>query len=141
MHDKSHLKLFSSDKQDKEAVKAFNEALAEAMIDYDFAKDIYGNTDSDDSEFFKYILFQDNIYDMIIKLKHRDFGRAINYGQYKYCMDSDYDACDQEIKKYICGIIHDLFPYNEDLVKCTTDDKELPEFFTNVIDCLEHFKC
>lgn len=71
-HEQAHRKVSSSDRDAKNAVTQFSEAFAEALSDYENIA-IYGRTDSDDSELYRYVLFQDKLFDVVLRMKNNEF--------------------------------------------------------------------
>lgn len=141
-HEQAHIKVSSSDREDKSAVTEFSEAFAEAMIDYENT-DIYGRTDSDDSGLYRYILFQDCLFDMILWMKGEEFRKMIRNwdASAKEAFQAEVQpTMEDAVKNKISEYIYKKFPEDESLIHCVKTATGLCDLLAKCIDVLDQMK-
>lgn len=134
-HKRGHIALFTPNDDNLGAVSSFSEALAEAMIEYQGASP-YGSTDSEDDELYRYMLFQDRIFDIIIDLKKYDINNKIIWGNKNYQSDPKLSDLN-EIKSLFCKYIRESFPQDEELITYTNQNTTLCEFLDKCLDRMD----
>ena len=116
------------------AVSLFSEAFAEAMVDYaDIC--IYGQTDSSDEEIYKYILFQDCIFDTVIRL--RAYETKICIGGSIVPRKDKASELDLELKEVYSKYAKGMFPHDENLINCANQQIDFCSFLSQCLDCLD----
>jgi hypothetical protein len=133
-HDRAHIEVLSSSKDNMAAVPCFSEAFAEAIADYE-AICVYGKTDSDDEELYKYILFQDFFFEKIIKLRSYEAGIRLTYNNFQ--LNGRLSEIESAIKPLFCKYLKEQFPFDEELNNCVNQQMKLCELFSQCLDCLE----
>ena len=96
---------------------------------------VYGSTDSDD-ELYKYVLFQDYIFDAIIIIKNYEINNRIILGRNNYQLNSE-PSDFNEIKSWFCEYIRDKFPQDEQLISYTNQDISLCDFLSKCLDRMD----
>lgn len=134
-HKRGHIVLFAPDDDNLGSVSAFSEALAEAMTEYKEVS-VYGSTDSEDDEFYKYILFQDYIFDTIIRVKNYEINNRIILGSNNYQLNSE-SSDFNEIKSLFCEYIREKIPQDEQLISYTNQDISLCDFLSKCLDRMD----
>ena len=133
-HDRAHLEVFPSNRENMEAVSRFSEALAEAFVDYEGIC-IYGRTDSVDNEFYKYILFQDRIFELVLSFstyRIKNVIKDLTIPQTDKMLELD-----SELKTKLCKHIEKEFPYDEGLLNCANQPTVFCDFLSRCLDCLD----
>ena len=139
-HDRSHIFVSSSDKSNLEAVTDFSEAFAEAFAECDDIS-IYGYTDSNDEELYKYVLFQDFIFDIVIKINNYFTQQNLHIGDFKYENAYDYtENIEKGVKSELYKYIIDKFPQDAQLKEYTTQDMDLENFLSKCLDHINKFE-
>lgn len=134
-HNRAHVEIASSDHDNLRAASDFSEAFAEAMADYENAT-VYGSTDCDDSGVFQYILFQDYIYDTVIKLRIHEM--HINIDGHRINEDGEQKAkIESDLRSLFCKYIEQKFSQDEELKKCCEIEIGLGDFFGSCLDRIE----
>ena len=131
-HNRAHLVLFSSDDDNTKAVVEFSEAFAEAMGCYENTC-IYGQTDSDDDEFYQYTLFQDYIFDTIIKV--RSYELQIRIGD--FVVQKEMGELEAELKSMFRRYIEEKMPQDEELMLYADTEEDFHGFLLKCIDRLD----
>lgn len=134
LHERAHIAISSSDKENLNAVTLFSEALAEAIIDYE-NHSIYGETDSDDNNLYQYILFQDFIFDTVIKIRTNCL--LFHIGDKIYSHYDDYYELENNLIDLFRKYIKEKFPYDKELLRLCALEIDLPTFFSKCLDYLD----
>lgn len=134
-HDRAHISISSSDYESRNGVISFSAAFAEAMIDYELAPNIYGDTDMEDRDLYQYVLFEDYIYDIIIKIKQYKLESDLKAGEHRYVVQKDIDKMELELHDMICNYIRTRFQNDKKLLECAEKDIDFCDF---IIECLEY---
>ena len=134
LHERSHIKIASS--ENMSAVTEFSEALAEAMIDYGI-ESIYGYTDDEDSGFYKYVLFQDLIFETVIGLRAGDLRGQLNSILNNKAISKEMERTEAEMKSMLCKYIADKFPDDEELKKAAEMDAYFLDFLSHCLDRMD----
>lgn len=134
-HNRAHIEIASSDHENLRAVTDFSESFAEAIADYENAA-VYDSTDCDDGVLFQYILFQDYIYDTVIKLRSHEI--HINMDGHRIDEDGGQMAkLESNLQRLFCKYIEQKFPQDEELKKYCEIGMELGDFFDSCLDRIE----
>lgn len=136
-HKRGHMALFPPDKDNIKSVADFSAAFAEAMIEYE-EESVYGITDSEDDKLYQYVLFQDYIYDTIIRIKSKEMYNIIVLGDERYQLYTD-STNQIKLKSVFCKYIKEKFPYDEKLNNITDNDMSFCEFISKCLDCIDQF--
>ena len=131
-HKRGHIQLLESTQENKKSVSEFSIALAEAVTEYAEIL-VYGSTDSEDDELYKYVLFQDFIFDIIIHLKAYELSSNISRDS-NNSFSAESDGLDN-LKAIFCTYIKDNFSNDDVLISYTTDDGT---FCDLIARCLDH---
>ena len=138
-HDRSHIVITSSDTDNLNAVTEFSEAFAEAMIEYGLPN-IYGSTDTEDDIFYQYVLFQDEIFDIVLGIRALEMRNMINIGGRSYLVNTEaveLSKIENLAKTKFCDYIEKSFTQDEELKECVKEDIELSTFLTKCLDRLD----
>lgn len=131
-----HLVLLSPDEGNLASVSEFSAALAEAITEYDELS-VYGTTDSSDDELYQYALFQDFIFDIIIRIKAKE---TYNVVLGKHINRSNSEPVDLAmIKSKLCDYIKEKFSQDELLVKYSNDDMAFVDFISKCLDRIDQY--
>ena len=133
-HNRAHIEVFPSSKDNRMAVSCFSEAFAEAMADYEDTC-IYGQTDTDDEEFYKYVLFQDYIFDTVIRV--RSYEMQINLDCYESQQRKSVTELESNLKLMFCEYIKEHFPLDENSVGILNQQMDFREFLSCLLDYME----
>lgn len=131
-HNRAHLALFSSSADNTKAVTDFSEAFADAMGCYNNTC-IYGHTDSDDDELYQYALFQDYIFDTIIKV--RSYELRVRIGD--CVVHKEMGELETELKSLFRRYIEEKLPYDEELMLYAEMEEDFHDFMLKCIDRLD----
>ena len=136
-HNRAHVTISSSEKENMDAVIAFSNAFAEIMVEYDGTFS-YEPTDLEDENFYRYMTFQDDIFDIVIRIKSHVMNNANSvtedlslFWKNTLKVDSELDA---EIKRCFCEYIESKFPQDDELILYTQQDTNLCDFLSRCLD-------
>lgn len=139
-HDRSHIAISSSDKEDLASVREFSLAFAEAMFEYKLPGK-YDSTDNEDDKYYQYILFQDYIFDTVLSNKHYAFKSKIRLGNHTLSAKIDANAMEpfeDSDKEKACKYIQKFFPQDAELLSYASEpDLKLYDFFDKCLDRLD----
>lgn len=136
IHNQGHIRIGEDSSESKKAVSEFSNAFAEALIDGEFLNNPYGDVAEDDGLVYQYYLFQDYIFDTVIKLRGLDIGRKMGLDG-KYHKARDYQEIDNNVRGLFDQYIKEKFPNDEKLKGLIYSQCELDEFFERCIDRLD----
>ena len=137
-HRRGHISILNNNEKHLDMVTEFSKTFAEMMIDY-LGTSIYGNTSYFDDDIYKYILFQDYIFDVIIRIKGREL---LNHMQVGECPPLVISKCEKrreetKFKLQFCKYINERFPDDKELISCTEMDGGLCDFFSKCLDRID----
>lgn len=140
-HDRSHIAISSSDKEDLDSVREFSMAFAEAMFEYKLPGN-YASTDTEDDGYYQLVLFQDYIFDTVLKIKYYVLESRIRVGDYKLSSEKDIyelDKLETDIKALFCKYIKKYLPQDTELLGyASQQDLKLCDFFDKCLDYLDN---
>lgn len=139
IHDQGHIRIGEDSSESKKAVSEFSSAFAEALIDGGFLSNPYGDVIEDDGLVYQYYLFQDYIFDTVIKLRGLDIGRELGLDG-KYHKARDHQEIDSQVRGIFDQYIKEKFPNDEKLKGFVCIRCELDEFFERCLDRLDELK-
>lgn len=132
---RAHIYITSSDSNQKDAVRHFSEAFAEAITDYEGIS-VFGETDESDDEIYQLLLFQDDLFDTVIKLQGFEMSRRIDIKE-QAISEERANEFESKIRTYYCDCIAKKFYHEANLVEFTQKDLCLCDFLCACLDCLE----
>lgn len=139
-HRRGHIAILNNNEEHLDTVTEFSKVFSEMMIDY-LGTSIYGNASYNGDYIYKYILFQDYIFDVIIEIKGREI---LNQMQVEDCPPLVIGKCDKrketELKLSFCKYINERFPDDEELILCTKMDGGLCDFFSKCLDRIDQLE-
>lgn len=134
LHDQSHIKI-ESDGISKTSVTDFTMAFFEALNDYNIQPRMDGVTDNDRA--YQYILFQDYIYDIELRLENVDLNRQLGIGDEAVLKERDLDTIANAVYDKFIEYIKEKFPYDETLLNLADADMEYSDFIGKCLDRLD----
>ena len=138
-HEQAHIKVSSSDQEERNAITEFSEAFAETTSDYENIG-VYGRTDSDDSGLYRYILFQDYLFDVVLRMKTYEFRKKLRNGDFsamEAIQTESKATVETAIKNELCKYIEAVFPIDERLMNCAEAATGLCDLLEKCIDVLD----
>lgn len=130
-HKRAHISLFDPDEDNLDSISHFSAAFAEIYTNYE-GTCVYGITDSEDDDLFQYILFQDYIFNIIIRLKSNAITNSFLSKNSNIKSESF-----SKIKKSICKYIKEKFPNDETLISYASEDLSFCELISKCLDRLD----
>ena len=135
-HDRGHLSISLPDDEDIEAVSAFSTAFAEAITDYDKVS-IYGDTDNNDGILYQYMIFQDYIFDTVIKIKANDIHQKL-LGENLSQLSAD--SIDQtKLRNLFVKYIKEKFPFDIKPNEYADSNISLCKLLLKCLNCIDSF--
>lgn len=134
LHERAHIKITSSDNMSD--VTEFSEVFAEAMTDYGF-ESIYGCADDEDNDFYKYALFQDFIFELVIGLKACDLHWQLNTILDSNTASKEMDRTESEMKSMLYNYVVEKLPADEELIEATSMEVCLPDILSRCLDRMD----
>lgn len=117
-------------------VTEFSEVFAEAMTDYGF-ESIYGCADDEDNDFYKYALFQDFIFELVIGLKACDLHWQLNTILDSNTASKEMDRTESEMKSMLYNYVVEKLPVDEELIEATSMEVCLPDILSRCLDRMD----
>ncbi|MBP1565990.1 MAG: hypothetical protein J6A58_09585 [Oscillospiraceae bacterium] len=135
-HDRGHLSISLPDDENIRSVSDFSAVFAEVMTEYE-KEYIYGDTDNNDDILYQYMLFQDYIFDAVIKIKANDIHQKLLGDNLSHL---DADSIDQtKLRSIFVKYIKEKFPFDIKLNEYADSDLSLCELLLKCLDCIDSF--
>ena len=132
-HDRGHLCISLPDDENIRSVSDFSAAFAEVMTEYE-KEYIYGDTDNNDDILYQYMLFQDYIFDTVIKIKANDIHQKLLGDNISQPIT---DSIDQiMLRDSFIKDIKESFP-DIKLNEHIDSNVSLCKFFSKCLDCID----
>ena len=91
------------------------------MIDYEVMPQIFGKTNSYDGDFYQYVVFQDQLFEIAIRMKYITMDNELLFR-------NNNDLDDTKIKNNLIKRIKNYFPSDQSLMDCTKKDLDFCDF-------------
>lgn len=135
-HDRGHLSISLPDDENIKSVSEFSAAFAEVMTDYEKIS-IYGDTDNNNDILYQYMLFQDFIFDTVIKIKGNDMHKKILEDNIYQIDTSSIDQ--SQLKDKFIKYIKEKFPFDIKLNEYADSNISVFELFSKCLDYIDQY--
>lgn len=139
LHVQAHIELGACDggldDVTKDDVTDFTLAFFEALNDYGIMPRMDGIFDND--RVYQYLLFEDYIYDVTLKLGNVEMNRQLGIGDDRFLKEQDVDYIANAVHKEFKGYIKMKFPYDDTLLNLADADMGYCDFIEKCLDRLD----
>lgn len=143
LHDQAHIEIGAcndgtaaeSENVMKDDVTDFTLAFFEALNDYGIMPRMDGIFDND--RVYQYLLFEDYIYDVTLKLGNVEMNRQLGIGDDRFLKEQDVDYIANAVHKEFKGYIKMKFPYDDTLLNLADADMGYCDFIEKCLDRLD----
>ena len=139
LHVQAHIELGACggelDGVTKVDVTDFTLAFFEALNDYGIMPRMDGIFDND--RVYQYLLFEDYIYDVTLKLGNVEMNRQLGIGDDRFLKEQDVDYIANAVHKEFKGYIKMKFPYDDTLLNLADADMGYCDFIEKCLDRLD----